>query len=106
MLGTSTWREQFIDALTVNAGSFFFLPFCLIFFSFYLKSRKYNLESMNLIKFTDDDDEGGDDEDGEEGNEVAIRAPPSCCDYFIHFMTMPWKLIFATIPPTGSPNPS
>ncbi|KAJ1359736.1 hypothetical protein KIN20_018522 [Parelaphostrongylus tenuis] len=66
MLGTSSWREQFIDALTVSA-------------------------------------DGGDGEDlgdGEEGGEISERIPPSCLDYFMHFLTMPWKLIFATIPPT------
>ncbi|EPB74778.1 sodium/calcium exchanger 1 [Ancylostoma ceylanicum] len=29
-----------------------------------------------------------------------FQAPPTCCDYIMHFMTMPWKLLFATIPPT------
>ena len=26
---------------------------------------------------------------------------PSCGDYIMHFLTLPWKLIFAFIPPTG-----
>jgi len=43
----------------------------------------------------DDDDEEG--EDGEEGEEKM----PSCGDYIMHFLTLPWKLIFAFIPPTG-----
>merc|ERR1712203_535957 len=43
----------------------------------------------------DDDDEEG--EDGEEGEEKM----PSCGDYITHFLTLPWKLIFAFIPPTG-----
>merc|ERR1719225_1267293 len=42
----------------------------------------------------DDDEEG---EDGEEGEEKM----PSCGDYIMHFLTLPWKLIFALIPPTG-----
>merc|ERR1712200_244732 len=42
----------------------------------------------------DDDDE---DEEGEEGEEKM----PSCGDYIMHFLTLPWKLIFALIPPTG-----
>ena len=25
----------------------------------------------------------------------------SCMDYFMHYLTVPWKLIFAFIPPTG-----
>merc|ERR1712200_320631 len=43
----------------------------------------------------DDDDEEG--EDGEEGEEKM----PSCGDYIMHFLTLPWKLIFAFIPPTA-----
>merc|ERR1711931_574498 len=41
-----------------------------------------------------DDDE---EEEGEEGEEKM----PSCGDYIMHFLTLPWKLIFAFIPPTG-----
>merc|ERR1739848_724563 len=54
-----------------------------------------------LEQFTDaftvqaeDDDE---EEEGEEGEEKM----PSCGDYIMHFLTLPWKLIFAFIPPTG-----
>merc|ERR1712083_290979 len=43
----------------------------------------------------DDDEEEG--EDGEEGEEKM----PSCGDYIMHFLTLPWKLIFAFIPPTA-----
>jgi len=45
----------------------------------------------------DDDEEG---EDGEEGEEKM----PSCGDYIMHFLTLPWKLIFALIPPTAIAN--
>merc|ERR1712027_306687 len=45
----------------------------------------------------DDDDE----EEGEEGEEEKM---PSCGDYIMHFLTLPWKLIFAFIPPTGIVN--
>merc|ERR1711923_166395 len=45
------------------------------------------------VQAEDDDDE----EDGEEGEEKM----PSCGDYIMHFLTLPWKLIFALIPPTG-----
>jgi len=44
----------------------------------------------------DDDD----DEDGEEGEEKM----PTCGDYIMHFLTLPWKLIFALIPPTAIYN--
>ncbi|CAJ0563988.1 unnamed protein product, partial [Mesorhabditis spiculigera] len=66
MLGTSSWREQFIEALSVEAG----------------------------------DDDDGDEECGDEADEISEKQPPSCFDYFMHFLTVPWKLVFATIPPT------
>ncbi|VDN91916.1 unnamed protein product [Brugia pahangi] len=61
MLGTTNWREQFIDALTVHAG------------------MSLNYEQMNK-------------EDG--------KLKPRFFDYFMHFLSLPWKLLFATIPPT------
>merc|ERR1712117_587643 len=39
-------------------------------------------------------------EEGEEGEEKM----PSCGDYIMHFLTLPWKLIFALIPPTAIAN--
>merc|ERR1712154_275011 len=44
--------------------------------------------------------EGDEDEEGEEGEEGEEKMP-SCGDYIMHFLTLPWKLIFALIPPTG-----
>merc|ERR1711982_58806 len=44
--------------------------------------------------------EGDDDEEGEEGEDDEPKMP-SCGDYIMHFLTLPWKLIFAVIPPTG-----
>merc|ERR1712177_183577 len=41
-----------------------------------------------------------DDEEGEEGEEKM----PTCGDYIMHFLTLPWKLIFAFIPPTALAN--
>merc|ERR1719500_1472148 len=38
-----------------------------------------------------------DDEDEEEGEEGEEKMP-SCGDYIMHFLTLPWKLIFAFIP--------
>merc|ERR1719427_2289806 len=59
--GTSSWAEQFTDALTVQV---------------------------------DDDEEEGEVEE----------KMPSCGDYIMHFLTLPWKLIFALIPPTSIQN--
>merc|ERR1711872_905427 len=40
------------------------------------------------------------EEEGEEGEEKM----PSCGDYIMHFLTLPWKIIFAFIPPTAIYN--
>merc|ERR1719430_454099 len=59
-----------------------------------------------LDQFTDaftvqaDDDEEEEGEEGEEGEEKM----PSCGDYIMHFLTLPWNLIFAFIPPTALAN--
>merc|ERR1739844_310811 len=50
------------------------------------------------VQAEDDDEEEG--EEGEEGEEKM----PSCGDYIMHFLTLPWKLIFAFIPPTAMAN--
>jgi len=44
--------------------------------------------------------EDDDEEEGEEGEESEEKMP-SCGDYIMHFLTLPWKLIFALIPPTA-----
>merc|ERR1712147_313234 len=44
-----------------------------------------------------------DDEEGEEGEEAEEKMP-SRGDYIMHFLTLPWKLIFALIPPTAIAN--
>uniref|UniRef100_A0A3Q2DD62 Solute carrier family 8 member 2b n=1 Tax=Cyprinodon variegatus TaxID=28743 RepID=A0A3Q2DD62_CYPVA len=58
VIGTHSWREQFVDAVTVSAG---------------------------------------DGDDDEEGREERL---PSCYDYFMHFLTVFWKVLFACVPPT------
>ncbi|KAI4815361.1 hypothetical protein KUCAC02_005509, partial [Chaenocephalus aceratus] len=58
VIGTHSWREQFVEAVTVSAG------------------------------------DGDDDEDGSE------ERLPSCYDYFMHFVTVFWKVLFACVPPT------
>ncbi|KAL3984793.1 sodium/calcium exchanger 1 [Acanthocheilonema viteae] len=65
MLGTTSWREQFTDALTVHAG----------------------FEENKSI-------------DQEEMDKADKKLTPVFFDYFMHFLSLPWKLLFATIPPT------
>jgi solute carrier family 8 (sodium/calcium exchanger) len=57
-LGSSNWKQQFIDALNPGGG--------------------------------DDDEDGGEKDEDEK---------PSCMDWFMHFVALPWKLFFATCPP-------
>ncbi|XP_016389817.1 sodium/calcium exchanger 2-like isoform X2 [Sinocyclocheilus rhinocerous] len=59
VIGTHSWREQFVEAVTVSAGD--------------------------------------GDEDEEEGREERL---PSCYDYFMHVLTVFWKVLFAFVPPT------
>ena len=40
---------------------------------------------------------GDGDDDDEEGREEHL---PSCSDYFMHFLTVFWKVLFACVPPT------
>uniref|UniRef100_A0A4W5NPN5 Solute carrier family 8 member 2a n=1 Tax=Hucho hucho TaxID=62062 RepID=A0A4W5NPN5_9TELE len=56
VIGTHSWREQFIEAVTVSSG--------------------------------------GDEEEGVE------RRMPNCFDYFMHIVTVFWKILFACVPPT------
>uniref|UniRef100_A0A671PF40 Sodium/calcium exchanger 2-like n=1 Tax=Sinocyclocheilus anshuiensis TaxID=1608454 RepID=A0A671PF40_9TELE len=44
---------------------------------------------------------GDGDEDVEEGREERL---PSCYDYFMHFLTVFWKVLFAFVPPTENWN--
>ncbi|XP_028274734.1 sodium/calcium exchanger 2b [Parambassis ranga] len=58
VIGTHSWREQFVEAVTVSAG---------------------------------------DGDEDEEGREERL---PSCYDYFMHILTVFWKVLFACVPPT------
>lgn len=84
-MGTSSWREQFADAIKVNADD----------------------------DDDDDDDEksGGGGEDGNEKadgedkdkkKEEKEEKHPSVSDYLIHFISLFWKILFAFVPPTGT----
>lgn len=53
LIGTSSWKEQFIEAITVSSS--------------------------------DEEDE----------------KKPSNMDYFLHSLTVLWKIVFAFVPPTG-----
>merc|ERR1711976_646355 len=68
--------------------------------SILLGSSSWLEQFTSAFEVQADDD---DDEEGEEGEEAEEKMP-SCGDYIMHFLTLPWKLIFALIPPTGIAN--
>merc|ERR1711902_112261 len=65
--------------------------------SILLGSSSWLEQFTSAFEVQADDDEEEEGEEGEEGEEKM----PSCGDYIMHFLTLPWKLIFALIPPTG-----
>ncbi|XP_022646820.1 sodium/calcium exchanger 1-like isoform X2 [Varroa destructor] len=83
LIGTSSWKDQFIEAFKVMADD------------------------------EGDDDEEGDEEEigslvgsGIGGKSSGARSKdslanlPTCSDYVFHFITVFWKFIFAFVPPT------
>lgn len=87
VVGTNSWREQFVEAITISSGRFsgescrpFWSPACPI----------------NDISWGAASSCPGVDEDEDCGGEKL----PSCFDYTVHFLTVFWKLLFALVPPT------
>lgn len=68
MLGTSSWREQFVDALTVSAGIFFLNLF------YYLINE--------LLGNEDESDK--ESEDGEIISKKSSSRKPSLSDYIMY----------------------
>ena len=48
-------------------------------------------------QFSDAFTVGGDDDDGSDSGEPS---PPTYGDYLMHYLTLFWKVLFATVPPT------
>ncbi|XP_039971110.1 sodium/calcium exchanger 3-like [Bactrocera tryoni] len=68
LIGTTSWKEQFLDAMTVSGGG--------------------GLD----VEDADDDIEYEEDEDDDDTG-------PSGCEYFMHFLSIFWKICFSIIPP-------
>lgn len=61
-----------------------------------------HLIELFIIIVDDDDDDSEEIELIDKGGETKKKKiEPSAADYFMHFLSVPWKLAFATIPPTG-----
>lgn len=68
--------------------------------AYMLRGFAWILICLLVCLFTDlflGDDNSRDEVDGE-----CEEPSPSCGDYFMHFLTLFWKILFAFIPPTGS----
>ncbi|XP_014088005.2 sodium/calcium exchanger Calx [Bactrocera oleae] len=68
LIGTTSWKEQFLDAMTVSGGGGLY------------------------VDDADDDIEYEEDEDED-------NTGPSGCEYFMHFLSIFWKICFSIIPP-------
>ncbi|CAK0893280.1 unnamed protein product [Prorocentrum cordatum] len=80
-LGHTSWKEQFIGALYVNGSS----------------PEEHNLGSQNpneLISPTHSDTSSM------SSLSLEVAEEPSLSDYVMHIITLPWKLLFAFVPPT------
>ena len=95
MVGASSWKDQFVEAFTVQAGGDDeeeeeggdeegITQFYLILLNF---TQFYSI-LLNFTQFTGE---------GEEEEKM-----PTCGDYIMHFLTLFWKIIFAFIPPAGN----
>lgn len=94
VIGTNSWREQFVEAITVSSGENPTEP------NFSVQTRTER-DRRQETGFTVDSClisvlHPGDDDDDECGEEKV----PSCFDYVMHFLTVFWKLLFAFVPPT------
>jgi solute carrier family 8 (sodium/calcium exchanger) len=80
LVGTSSWREQFIEALKVTTD-----------------------DDEEEDGGDDEKKEGEDGDESGENKEAAEKEPkqPSISDYLIHFISLFWKILFAFVPPTG-----
>lgn len=88
VIGTNSWREQFIEAITVSSGK---KPSSLIF-SWVKNPPLILMVFPGFALFSC----SGDDNDDNCGEEKL----PSCFHYVMHFLTVFWKLLFALVPPT------
>ncbi|KAG9336751.1 hypothetical protein JZ751_003099 [Albula glossodonta] len=79
VVGTNSWRDQFMEAITVSAGIN-----CAVHC---LDSRRQQVGLRFSVR----------DEDEEDSGEERL---PSCFDYVMHFLTVFWKVLFACVPPT------
>jgi len=79
-LGHSNWQDQFLGALYVNGAH----P------DEHLVCKSDSAEGVRSIQ------------SGVTLSEMSSEVPeqPSVADYVMHFVTLPWKLLFAFVPPT------
>ncbi|XP_067370257.1 sodium/calcium exchanger 1b isoform X3 [Channa argus] len=83
LVGTNSWRDQFIEAITVSADPLYVLS---------CNGETVRKRGKAVLKRIN-----GEDDDDEECGEEKL---PSCFDYVMHFLTVFWKVLFAFVPPT------
>lgn len=88
LVGTSSWREQFADAIKVQVDE---------------DDDEEGSEEGGEEKEKEKkkDGEAGAAEAQDEAQEEKEEKRPSVSDYIIHFTSLFWKILFAFVPPTG-----
>ncbi|KAH0622818.1 hypothetical protein JD844_025523 [Phrynosoma platyrhinos] len=112
VVGTNSWREQFIEAITVSADgehpetaqnrlkshiiSTLHKPSGHKITTPRGTSGNEKVKQGKKVSGIASGEQGEDDDDDECGEEKL----PSCFDYVMHFLTVFWKVLFAFVPPT------
>lgn len=66
--------------------------------SFLMGSHSWREQFMDAFSVSPGDDDDGGEEEGEGEKEEKL---PTCGDYLMHFLCLPWKILCAFVPPTG-----
>jgi solute carrier family 8 (sodium/calcium exchanger) len=82
-LGHANWKDQFMGALYVNGAP----P---------EENKSVNMDSVKV----DSDGSSSPGMAPTQSENSEMLEQPSVVDYIMHFITIPWKLLFAFVPPT------
>uniref|UniRef100_A0ACB8G5L3 Sodium/calcium exchanger 3 n=1 Tax=Sphaerodactylus townsendi TaxID=933632 RepID=A0ACB8G5L3_9SAUR len=117
VVGTHSWRDQFLEAITVSADVGVACPEEFkkgshrnIFFVVLAQAEEESSEAhaqllqllaaqgsiLGVLANLTVTAQAGDEDEDESGEERL----PSCFDYVMHFLTVFWKVLFACVPPT------
>lgn len=91
LVGTTSWKEQFLDAMTVSGWNLYINSLNILHISFHCP-----LLGIGGIDIDDEDDDIEYEEDEDEDD-----TSPSGFEYVKHFLSLFWKICFSIIPPAS-----